>query len=243
MEFSYHNPLSKVICLDVSKATIFELEKFVKENDYVQPITIEYLENIIENNKTNPDNLENIIRVYLHDSFAIAITKQKMLNTYDDIEVSNIFLEELKELPLITHHNCQEEIESFEIRLMKNDKVRMTEIMYLKFYQFYKTKLFPTKYKIPFFFEHLIAIDVSHFNLKMKEIAAAATFKSIYSDIKLRNPETKIINNLLVQKMYYFQSLLLAYSVKLIGTEEPETWFWSDHYIEELLNIAPTYLV
>ena len=90
--------------------------------------------------------------------------------------------------------------------------------------------------------EHIFGFEIASYNLKMFDMLSARIYKPIHNDLRNKYPGTKIINNFLIQKIYYLKSIPIAFSAKLIGTNEEEKWFWSEHYLEDLKNIEPVYL-
>lgn len=234
-----NSSLENVICLDIVNATEKHLNSWISNNDSYEEITKEYLFQMIENNKNEFDITKKIGRIYLHNSFCIATSFQ---NNLTKLELADNLLEEIKGLPTIKTGEMKTEIDGFMKNLMENHKMEMNETTYLKLRDYVQRNLNPIKYKIPFFFEDIICFEIYSFNLKMKEITSSSGFKPIYNYLRNKYIGKNIINNLIVQKMYYLKELLIAFSVKLNGTDE-EIWFWSEYYTENLQYIEPTYLL
>ena len=234
-----NSSLENVICLDIVNATEKHLNSWISNNDSYEEITKEYLFQMIENNKNEFDITKKIGRIYLHNSFCIATSFQ---NNLTKLELADNLLEEIKGLPTIKTGEMKTEIDGFMKNLMENHKMEMNETTYLKLRDYVQRNLNPIKYKIPFFFEDIICFEIYSFNLKMKEITSSSGFKPIYNYLRNKYIGKNIINNLIVQKMYYLKELLIAFSVKLNGTDE-EILFWSEYYTENLQYIEPTYLL
>lgn len=234
-----NSSLKNVICLDIVNATEKHLKIWLLANDIYEKVTKEYLFQMIENNKNEFNESTKIGRIYLHNSFCIATSFQ---NNPTKLELGEILLNEIKELPIIKTGEMKSEIDYFMENLIKNHKMTMSEITYLKLNDYVQQYLNPIKYKIPFFFEDIICFEMYSFNLKMKDITSSSGFKPIYEYLRKKYIGEKIINNLIVQKMYYLKELLIAFSAKLNGTDE-EIWFWSEYYTENLQYIEPTYLL
>lgn len=234
-----NSSLKNVICLDIVNATEKHLKIWLLANDIYEKVTKEYLFQMIENNKNEFNESTKIGRIYLHNSFCIATSFQ---NNLTKLELGENLLNEIKELPIIKTGEMKSEIDHFMENLIKNHKMTMSEITYLKLNDYVQQYLNPIKYKIPFFFEDIICFEMYSFNLKMKDITSSSGFKPIYEYLRKKYIGEKIINNLIVQKMYYLKELLIAFSAKLNGTDE-EIWFWSEYYTENLQYIEPTYLL
>lgn len=234
-----NSSLKNVICLDIVNATEKHLKIWLLANDIYEKTTKEYLFQMIENNKNEFNESTKIGRIYLHNSFCIATSFQ---NNPTKLELGEILLNEIKELPIIKTGEMKSEIDYFMENLIKNHKMTMSEMTYLKLNEYVQQNLNPIKYKIPFFFEDIVCFEMYSFNLKMKDITSSSGFKPIYEYLRKKYIGKKIINNLIVQKMYYLKELLIAFSAKLNGTDE-EIWFWSEYYTENLQYIEPTYLL
>lgn len=225
--------------LDIQNASEVHLKSWLLFNDSYQEITKEYLFQMIENNKNEFDKSKKICRIYLHDSFCIATSFQ---DNPTKLELVEELLDEIKELPLIKTGEMKTEIDGFMKNLLENHKMQMNELTYLKLNDFVQQNLNPIKYKIPFFFKDIICFEMYSFDLKMKDITSSSGFKPIYKYLSKKYSGKKIIDNLIVQKMYYLKELLIAFSAKLNGTDE-EIWFWSEYYTENLQYIQPICLL
>lgn len=234
-----YDALKDVVCLNLSNGTIENLHSFFKLNTNLQSITKQYLEETLERNLTEVDASNRVVRIYLYDSFVIATSKE--INE-QNIIIEDSFIDEIKKLPIIKESDGLEVVQQFMESLMNDNVVRMDEITHLKLFNYYIQNLNPPKYKIPFFMEHIFGFEIASYNLKMYDMLSARIYKPIHNDLRNKYPDTKIINNFLIQKIYYLKSIPIAFSAKLIGTNEEEKWFWSEHYLEDLKNIEPIYL-
>lgn len=234
-----NSSLENVVCLDIVNATEKHLNSWISNNDSYEEITKEYLFQMIENNKNEFNITKKIGRIYLHNSFCIATSFQDNLTK---LELADNLLDEIKELPTIKTGEMKTVIDGFMKNLIENHKMQMNEPTYLKLNDYVQQNLNPIKYKITFFFEDVISFEMYSFNLKMKEITSSSGFKPIYNYLRNKYIGENIINNLIVQKMYYLKELLIAFSAKLNGTDE-EIWFWSEYYTENLQYVEPTYLL
>lgn len=234
-----YGALKDVVCLDLSNGTIENLQNYFKLNTNLQSVTKQYLEENLERNLTKVDASDRVVRIYLYDSFVIATSKFK---NEQDVIIEDSFIDEIKKLPIIKESDGLEVVQQFMGNLINNNVVRMDEITHLKLFNYYTQNLNPIKYKIPFFMEHIFGFEIASYNLKMYDMLSPRIYKPIHNDLRNKYPDTKIINNFLIQKIYYLKSIPIAFSAKLIGTNEEEKWFWSEHYLEDLKNIEPIYL-
>jgi hypothetical protein len=229
--------LSTAIRLKVSQASSEDLQVFIYDHPHLEEATLLYLKSIVQNLETGNYD-EKLEYIFLHDSFVMGSMNE---GDYYLLDVSDFLLDEVQAIPCITSNELVDLIDKFMYNFKVNHKVKMNEVTQLIISEYYYQKHKRPNYKIPLFVGDLIGIEVAKYEIRMKDITCTNSFKKTYTHFRKKYPNTKIVKNLIIHKMYYLKELLVAISVKFTGHEE-ETWYWSDYYIERLEMLSPIVL-
>lgn len=233
-----NSALKNIVCLDIINANKKDLSNWFLINNNYEEITKDYVYQTIEKNKAEIEKSNKIAHIFLHDSFCVATANEDNLN---ELELVDTLLNELKELPTIKTGEMKKEIDYFMTNLIEKNRMKMSEIIYFKLHNYINENLNPIQYKIPFFFEDIVCFEMYPFNLKMFEIIGSKNYKPVHNYLRSKYPNIKILDNFIVQKMYYLKNLFVACSGKVNGTDE-EVWFWSDQYRELLFYTKTIYV-
>ncbi|CAM3571627.1 hypothetical protein FSS13T_05520 [Flavobacterium saliperosum S13] len=226
---------SKIICLDFKDASLKDFNDFLKEHTDFQKVTIEYLEQLIVKNSTSNDVLEKTARVYLYGSFILATTNQ-----HNDILLnpSYTLLDELDNIPVLNENHCKELIDKIMTQIIRQSKIDLTEIDTISLYGFARTNLnFPT-YKIPCVFENVVGFNVGNHNLKLFDMLSARLYKPLHNLIRKKYQQNNIINDLVVENLYYIGETLFAIKATYLHSNE-SFYRYSDNYLNLLQTISP----
>lgn len=234
MKFINYSSIQNIVCLDVKNAVNNDIYTYFMMNKLSES-TKSYIEYLLKQNIVEFCESERIECIYLHNDLVLAITYE---NYEMNMKFENLFIGELKKLPIISDSKAQKFINLFMENLMTNHKWDMKESYFMNLLQFQNRN----EESEVLFLNQTAAFNVSSYNLKLIEILSPKKFKPAYCELKRLYPEMKIVNNLIVQKMYFYKQLPIAFSAKLLGTNI-EQWFWSDQFEESLLLIEPIPLV
>lgn len=235
MNFSSYSSLQKTVCLDLKNATYKDLYTWFSLNKTAETTRL-YIEKIIKHNDNAPYESAKTERVYLQGDFVIA----KAFENHDmKIEICDFFMDELKKIPLIENGEAKKHIILFMDNFIKNSRWEMSESCFMNLVQYQKR----INYTDSLFLSQTIAFDIANYDLRLKEILDTKRYKPVYCELKRQYPNIKILGNFIVQKMYYYNQVPVAFSAKLSGTDSEEQWFWSDQFTESLLYLVPTPLV
>lgn len=229
--------LSTAIRLKIAQATMEDLQAFLYDHPYLENATQIYLKCTLQN-VINGNYDEKIEDIFLHDSFVMGSINEG--DSYQ-LDVTDFLLDEVQKIPCITSNELVDTVDKFMYNFKVNHKVDMNEVMQLMIGDYYCQNYKRPNYKIPLFVGGLIGIDVAKYEIRMKDITSTNSFKKTYNQYKQIYPNTKIVKNLIIHKMYYLKELLVAISVKFKGHEE-ENWYWTDYYRERLEMLTPTVL-
>lgn len=235
MQFLNYSSLQNIVCLDIKNATNKDLYTWCSLNK-IPEITKSFIEQIIKDNNNAPYESAKIEILYLHRDFVFA---KKFENYTMNLEIFDFFMEELKNIPLIDNETAKKSITLFMDNFMKNNKWEMGETFFMNLLEYQENK---NELEI-LFLNKTIAFDVSSYNLKLKEILDPKRYKPVHNKLRNLYPNMKILGNVIVQKMYYYNRVPIAFSAKLLGTDHEEQWFWCDHFVESLRYLVPTPLV
>lgn len=234
MNFSSYSSLQKIVCLDLKNATKKDLYSWFSINKTAEKTRL-YIEQIINNNNNAPYESAKIERIYLQGDFVLA----KTFENHDmKVEICDFFMEELKKIPLIQNEEAKKHITLFMDNFIKTSKWEMSECCFINLVQCQKK----TTFSESLFLNQTIAFDIANYNLKLNEILDPKRYKPVYCELKRQYPNMKILANFIVQKMYYYNQVPVAFSAKLLGTNSEEQWFWSDQFAESLLYLEPILL-
>lgn len=227
--------LSKIICLDIKDATLSDLQNFLMNYKEFQKITIEYLKQLIIKNSASNDVLEKTARVYLYGSFILATTNQ-----HNDILInpSYTLLDELDNMPVLNGNHCKELIDKIMTQIINQNKINLTEIDTLSLYSFAKNNLDLPIYKIPCIFENVVSFNVGNHNLKLFDMLSARLYKPLHNLLRNKHQQKNIINDLVVENLYYIGQTLFAIKATYLHSNE-SFYRYSDSYLNLLQSTSP----
>lgn len=235
MNFSSYSSLQKTVCLDLKNATYKDLYTWFSINKTAKTTRL-HIEQIIKYNDIAPYESAKTERVYLQGDFVIA----KAFENQDmKVEICDFFMEELKNIPLIENDEAKKYITQFMDNFIKNSRWEMSESCFMNLLEYQEN----TNGSAFLFLNQTIAFNITNSNLKLKEILEPKRFKPVYCELKRQYPNMKILDNFIVQKMYYYNQVPVAFSAKLLSTDNDEQWFWSGQFEDSLLYLVPTPLV
>ena len=226
---------SKIMCLDFKDASLKYFHTFLKEYADFQNVTIEYLEQIIVKNLATNDASEKVARVYFYGSFILATTNQ-----HNDslVQPSYSLLKELDNIPVLNENHCEELIDKIMTRIIKQDKINLTDIDTISLYAFAKTSLKLPIYKIPCIFENVVGFNIGNRNLRLFDMLSARLYKPLHNLIRNKHQQKSIIKDLVVEDLYYIGETLFAIKATYLYSNE-SFYRYTDCYLELLQFTQP----
>ena len=231
MDFTDYFTYQETVCLDLKNATSENLYTWFSVNETIETTRLQ-IDQIVKDNATAAYESAKIENLYLQGDHIIA----KSFENYNfKLEMCAVFMDELKNIPLIENDEAKKYSTHFMDNFMKSRRCQMSEVCFLNLMHFQETN----NTSEFLFLNQTIAFDIANYKLRLDELFLSGGFKPIYSKLKRQFPTMKILSNLIVQKMYYHNRLPVAFSAKLLGTDLKEQWFWSGDFEYALQFLEP----